>query len=150
MARIAPKTLPIGLNLVRINPETVDQIKIVNWVRQCTNLPCIHIPNEGKRSTQQGSILKKMGLTAGVADLFFPRANHNSHGLWIEVKTLKGKPTEAQTLFINQMLDEGYEAKICYGFEDAIRTIKMHFNISDSYCRKESDPPPPTHLIPES
>ncbi len=115
---------------MRINtPESTEQILIVNWVRQCTDIPCIHIVNEGKRSQQQGSMLKRMGMTSGVSDLFFPRATPEFHGLWIEVKAMNGKVSPAQQKFIDNMIQEGFFAIAAWGADAAIEIIKTHYHL---------------------
>ena len=45
-----------------------------------------HVPNEGKRSPQQGAKLKRMGMQKGFPDLVVPLPRGNYHGLYIEMK----------------------------------------------------------------
>ena len=66
-----------------IGLETIAQIQVVNWVKQCTTIPVIHIGNERKCSPQYGAMLKRLGTRAGVSDLFFPRSNGKQHGLFL-------------------------------------------------------------------
>lgn len=114
--------------MMKIKPETSAQITICDWVKKCTNLPFIHVPNEGKRGIVYGSILKKMGLMPGVADIFIPRAAKGKHGLWLELKaTQANKLSENQKLFLQLMREEGYEAVVCYGAEAAIAYIASFY-----------------------
>jgi len=112
-----------------LKPEQIEQIKVCDWVKQCTDLPFIHTANERKCTPQQGALLKRMGVFAGVADIFIPRATERHHGLFIELKTLKGKPTPAQIKFLDSMNAEGYFSLVCYGAEEAIETIKTFYNL---------------------
>ena len=120
---------------MKLNPETIEQIRIVEWIKQTTNLPVIHIANEGKRSQAMGAILKRMGMVAGASDLFIPRANAEYHGLFIEVKVGKGKLSPAQTMFIDKMLSEGYMALAVWGADAAIEFIRTFYQLSDIALR---------------
>ena len=53
-----------------------------------------HIPNGGKRDARTAANLKKEGVKAGVPDMCLPVARGQYHGLYIELKTRKGKSTE--------------------------------------------------------
>lgn len=109
--------------------EDIEQIKVVEFVKQCTDLPVIHIANQRTTSPQHGAMLKRMGVRPGVSDLFFPRSNRIHSGLWLELKTLKGRPTQLQIDFIVDMIKEGYAAKVCYGAEHAIALIKDFYSL---------------------
>lgn len=114
-----------------ISKEDIEQIKIIEWVKQCTDLPVIHIANQRQTSAQHGSLLKRMGVRPGVSDLFFPRASSKCHGLWIELKVGKNKTTELQDKFIHEMIREGYAAHVCYGAEESLKIIKNFYHLSD-------------------
>ena len=84
-----------------------------------------HTANEGKRTPQQGARLKAMGMRPGVSDYFLPVARGGSHGLWIEMKRVRGgrvEPEQAQ--WIDSMLRQGYAACVCRGADEAIRVIE--------------------------
>lgn len=86
-----------------------------------------HTANEGKRSPQQGARLKAMGLHPGVSDYFLPVARGGAHGLWIEMKRIKGGRVEpSQAAWIDAMLAQGYAASVCRGWEDAAKTIERY------------------------
>jgi hypothetical protein len=114
---------------MKIGQEDIEQIKVCDWVKQCTDLPFIHAANERKCSPQQGALLKRKGVLAGVADIFIPRATKRHHGLFIELKTLKGKPSPAQIKFLDSMNAENYFGLVCYGAEEAIETIKTFYDL---------------------
>ncbi len=109
--------------------ESIEQIKVINWIRQCTNLPVMHIGNERKCSPQYGQMLKRLGTRAGVSDLFFPRSNGKQHGLFVEMKSKKGKPTKTQLEFINEMINENYGGVVAYSSDEAILIIKSFYSI---------------------
>lgn len=96
----------------------------------------IAIPNEGKRSPKAGNKFKKLGLKPGVSDLFLALPRSGCHGLWIEMKKQRqhfrgiaeqaAAVTESQRDWINRMNRTGYDAYVCYGADEAIRTIKNY------------------------
>ena len=83
-----------------------------------------HTANEGKRTPQMGARLKAMGMRPGVSDYFLPVARGGSHGLWIEMKRVRGGKVEPeQAQWIDSMLRQGYAACVCRGADEAIRVI---------------------------
>lgn len=114
---------------MKISGECLEQIKVHEFVKQCTDLPFLHIANERSCSIQQGMILKRMGVRSGVSDIFIPRANKTLHGLWIELKFGKNKASPAQLTFINEMISEGYGAFVATGAEEAILIIKSFYSL---------------------
>ena len=71
------------------------------------------------------SSLKAQGMCIGQADIFLsiPRAGFN--GKYIELKTIKGTPTQDQLDFGDEMLRQGYAFEIAKGLDagwDAIKT----------------------------
>jgi len=114
---------------MKLLEETIMQIKVYEFVKQNTDLPFYHFPLEGKRNPMYAKILKRQGMIPGVSDIFLPRGNAFHKGVWIELKTLAGKISPAQTVFMNQMIDEGYLARVCYSAEEAIQLIKDFYDL---------------------
>lgn len=112
-----------------MNEEAIEQIKVCEFLRQCTDIPFIHIANERATSPTKGAMLKRMGVRAGVSDLFLPRKNNENSGLWIELKSELGRASVAQMNFIKEMKAEGYSAEVCYGAQEAIDLIKSFYGI---------------------
>ena len=112
-----------------LKPETIAMIQVYEWVKQNTNLPFMHIANEGKRSIANTRILKRMGMRPGVSDIFIPRACRGYHGLWIELKVGSNEPTAQQIDFLEQMISEGYLAKVIYEAEPCIEYIANFYSI---------------------
>ena len=71
-----------------VKSEDIEQIKVVEWLKNRTDLPFFAICNQRNTTPQYGSLLKRMGLRAGVSDLCIPRATKDYHGAFIELKTL--------------------------------------------------------------
>ena len=84
---------------------TEDQIQqaVIRWSQQASvrkmfpQLALLyHIPNERKCTPQQGARLKRMGVKSGVPDLHLPVARGAYHGLYLEMKTEKGRVSANQ------------------------------------------------------
>ena len=81
-------------------------------------LNLIAIPNGGARSRIEAAIMKGEGVTAGAADigLFYPAKGY--HGLFIEMKTPKGKQQPSQKAWQQAVEVVGYKYVVCRSFED--------------------------------
>ena len=66
------------------------------------------IPNGGYRSKIEAAIMKGEGVLAGTADLFLVCAACGFNGLFIELKTPKGRQTEKQKEFAWNVQKFGY------------------------------------------
>lgn len=87
----------------------------------------VHIPNEGKRSFQQGQRLKAIGLRRGFPDLFLPVACGGYHGLMIELKRRSGgRVSPEQREWLSELTAQGYRAALCCGADEAIEEIKKY------------------------
>lgn len=88
-----------------------------------------HCPNGGTRNKLEAANLKRQGVKAGVPDLFLPVPRSPKHGLFIEMKVGRNKCTDNQKKWIRNLLEQGYEVKLCYSCEEAIQVIKKYLNI---------------------
>ena len=89
------------------------------------------IPNQapGSGGYALRQYYKSEGLCNGVPDVQLAVARNGYHGLFIEVKrTTKDKPTADQIDWIERLTQQGYQACICYGCDDAIQTITSYLN----------------------
>lgn len=100
--------------------EHTHQAALVAWFRR--NYPgdrIFAIPNGGWRNINTAKKLKIEGVARGVPDLFVPTPRRGKHGLFIEMKTPKGRATPQQRDWLEFLSEKGYEAVLCYGWEDA-------------------------------
>lgn len=89
-----------------------------------------HIKNEITGGTaRQAAIDKVQGVKKGVPDLFLPVARGNYHGLFIEMKTEKGKPTNEQKWWIEELNKQNYFAEVCHGWESAVRVLEWYLKL---------------------
>ena len=114
---------------MKAGEETITHIQITNWVKQKTDLRFYHFPNEGKRGYVNADILGKMGMTAGVYDLLFPRSNEKFKGMWLEIKSSKGRLSKEQKQFRLDMIEEGYGVYEAWSFSEAVLIIKSFYSI---------------------
>lgn len=112
--------------------ESNEQIAVIDWVqlqhpwlREYT----IHIGNERKSSYYAGYIMKRMGVLRGASDLFFAIPCEDYHGLFVEMKSMKGRATPEQLAFIDRMNRIGYFACVRHGAEEAISTIDWYVKL---------------------
>ena len=109
--------------------EEEEQIALFNWAQmQSVKFPelrmMFHIPNEGKRSYHTGSRMKAAGMRKGVSDIFLSCARGGKHGLYIEMKRVKGsRVSDEQQDWLRDAAFEGYAAHVAYGWQDAARII---------------------------
>ena len=111
--------------------ELTEQIKLFNWAESVKDFVpelkmMYHVPNEGKRQQGTGAILKAAGLRKGVPDIVLPVARQGYHGLYIELKFGKNKPTREQEAYLQALRNAGYQSAVAYGFEQA-REIIRHY-----------------------
>ena len=105
--------------------ERDEQGAVVEYLR-FRGLLFSHAPNEGKRSPVTAGILKSMGMSPGFPDLFIYEPRGKFHGLAIEMKSKKGRPTDEQKKWIARLNENGYAAYIAYGADEAIRIIESY------------------------
>lgn len=86
-----------------------------------------HIPNEGKRPCATGARMRKEGLKRGVPDIFLPVPKGEYHGLFIELKRLRGsKTSDDQKGWISALRRQGYQAHVCEGWQEAADRIEEY------------------------
>lgn len=78
-----------------------------------------HIPNGGKRDIVTAAKLKAEGVKAGVLDLCLPVPKGIYHGAFIEMKAMDGKISSEQSMWIEDLKNQGYFIAVCYGWEKA-------------------------------
>lgn len=111
--------------------ESQEQIAVIDFIKfQYPDvLPfTIHVKNERKTSLYMGSLNKRLGVLKGTPDLFIAWPTSDHHGLFIEMKSRKGRPTIEQKEFIERANLKGYYATIAYGADQAIDTIRKYLS----------------------
>ena len=112
--------------------ETEHQILVMCWAKKMVLAGfedlglLVHVPNGGGRSKREAAVLKNMGVKPGVSDLFLPVPTFRKHGLWIEMKADHGAISDEQWKWIYAMRRQEYQAVVCRGWRDAVKTIKEY------------------------
>ena len=75
------------------------------------------------------TILKSMGVKAGVPDLHLPVPSGQYHSLYIEMKARDGKPQPEQLWWADHLKANGNAHAICYGWEQAREVLLWYLNL---------------------
>lgn len=119
---------------LKMKGEDLEQATLIQWcnLQSCkySELKLIFaIPNGGYRNKGEARKLKATGTKSGVPDLFLPIPRSPKYGLFIEMKVGRNKCTDNQKKWIRDLMQQGYEVKVCYSCEEAIQTIKKYLGI---------------------
>lgn len=123
------------INGIRMIPtEDEEQTVLFSWAKlnewRWPELEWMyHIPNGGKRTKSEAARFRAMGVKAGISDIFLPCARGPYHGLYIELKALDGKPSKEQTEFIDAVTKQGFCCHVCYGADEAMKTIEKYMTM---------------------
>ena len=125
-----PRKAPVPL-------EHDEQAQWFAWLR--ANHPKIEaltyaIPNQGVsgskgRTVRYGAKRKREGLKKGVPDVFIAWPTKTHHGMYIEFKRQKFKPSQVkpeQHEWIERLTAKGYAAVVCGGCDSAKTAVKMY------------------------
>ena len=114
--------------------ESDEQIALFEWARlneaKYPELKLMFaIANGGKRNVREAARLKKEGVKPGVLDIFLSVSKFLDngdeykstyhHGLYIEMKSAKGKLSENQEWWVEQLRNQGYRVEVCRSWIEA-------------------------------
>ena len=87
------------------------------------------IPNGGERHKAVAAKLKAEGVKPGVPDLCLPVPSGDYHGLFIEMKRIRGSSTTLWQLeWIDALRQQGYRVEVCKGWEAAKDVLLEYLN----------------------
>lgn len=108
--------------------EDAEQAALCNWLDK-TKILYYAIPNGKKRHPIDAAKLKKTGVKTGVPDLCVPIANKKFHGLYLELKKQESfYVSHPQKKWIENLRQNGYFAKVAYGWEHAKEIIEHYLD----------------------
>lgn len=115
--------------------ELAEQILTIDWANLHVNrypaLRLLHaIPNGGKRPIKTAVDLKRSGTKKGIPDLSLPVARHGAHGLWIELKVGRNKPSPEQVEMMAALIAEGHRVELAYSAERAVEIIYCYLDMA--------------------
>ena len=117
--------------------ELQHQINVFKWSQQPSirskwpELALLfHIKNETAEGAQQVAVDRASGVKKGVPDLCLPVPRGDYYGLYIEMKTQRGKTSDAQDWWGDKLTEQGYFWEVCHGWESAIRVLEWYLNLN--------------------
>ena len=84
------------------------------------------IPNGANKTIAQAMKFKREGLVSGIPDLMLAVPKGIYHGLFIEMKSNKGKPSANQIKMIGKLRDQYYYVDIINSFEQFTSLINKY------------------------
>lgn len=117
----------------KAQPEANEQSALFAWAaweeKRIPELRLMyHVANGGSRNALEAANLKRQGVKAGVPDICLPVARHSYHGLYIEMKAGKNRPTQLQIEWLLALQEQGYLTAVCYSSEEAITLLTQYFD----------------------
>jgi hypothetical protein len=112
------------------SPEHDIQVMLVALLESIKPRPLYSATVGGVRlAMHTAKRMKEAGYSKGIPDLliFEPRGFYV--GLAIEVKTEKGRPSDAQKEWCKNLNRVGWRSEICRGFDEAADVICEYFNL---------------------
>lgn len=111
----------------RYRSEDDEQRQLIQWCRTKPELQFLfHIANENTSGIKWGVRNRQLGVKSGVPDLMLPIPAGGYHGLFVEMKTRRGKVSDNQQKWIDALNTFGYRAVVCYGWEAAKNEIESY------------------------
>ena len=122
----------IKLKRRNAQPEAIEQAKVIAWARANErNYPflwMLHSSLNGlKRTKNAQGKAKQQGMLSGVPDLFLPVKNKYFFGLYIEMKSAKGRVSVEQSRHLKCAAENGYAVSVCYSAQEAIKRIEDYY-----------------------
>lgn len=134
----------------RRDGEHAEQAALFRWAEfaraRLPELALLYaVPNGGHRHKATAVRLKAEGVKRGVPDLCLPVARAGAHGLYIELKTERGKATPEQLGWIRALRRQGYVAEVCHGWESARSMIEHYLTVDPKRGPALAAPTPSLH-----
>jgi len=112
--------------------ESEMQQAVIEWAAHSKHSEILqylhHSPNGGARSNAEGARFKREGVRAGFPDLQLNIARHGYNGLFIEMKTPKGKVDKRQKDWHEFLKRNGNRVHVCRSVESAIEVLEWYLS----------------------
>ena len=89
---------------------------------------CYAIPNGGLRAKREGSKMTGEGVRPGVWDLFISVPRGGYHGMYIEMKSAKGRISQEQKEFQKLAIAQGYKTVIIRSKKDFVTIVSAYLS----------------------
>jgi hypothetical protein len=115
----------------RGSSEHQEQCAVISWARAHEHVyPDLRwlaaIPNGGHRHKAVAAKLKAEGVQRGVPDLMLTVPMNKYHGLFIELKYGRNKPTDNQITWLAHLMLRDYFAVIACSAAEAIQVLEWY------------------------
>tara|TARA_R100001440_G_scaffold171_1_gene495 strand:- start:685 stop:1098 length:414 start_codon:yes stop_codon:yes gene_type:complete len=132
------------MNKLIVMSEAILQAEVVKYIslqypkaKYCASLGGIYT------SPTQAVKAKRTGYKRGFPDLQITEARGGYFGLFLELKTNKGRATKDQKEWVEDLNNRGYKALIVKGIDETINAIDNYMkqentiisNCKEDYCR---------------
>lgn len=120
--------------------EHQEQVSLFRWLTFNTKAHPVlalafKITNEGTASVRRGAWNKAEGIKRGIPDIFLPvptmMGGIMAYGLWIEMKSAKGRLTPEQKAWLAALDNQGYDVAICYSWTEAAKKIADYLGLPE-------------------
>ena len=81
---------------------------------------------------------KRTGYRRGFPDLQITEARGGYFGLFLEIKTLKGRATKVQKEWIDALNERGYKAEIVKGIDESMDVIKKYLDMNKTKTNEKN------------
>ncbi len=119
-----------AVRVINKHEESDMQQAVIEWANICKYKEILdylhHSPNGGARDEREGARFKREGVRKGYPDLELNVSRKGYHGLFIEMKTAKGRLSTAQKKWKKFLLEEGNSWHLCRSAEEAIEIIEWY------------------------
>ena len=118
------------MNISGVGSESSEQKAFFRWwgmmKHRWPNYICFAIPNGGRRDAITGARLRLEGVLAGVPDIFLAKAASGKYGMFIEMKTKRGRLSERQRDLFPLLEAVGYAVVVAPGWKEAADAVEMY------------------------
>ena len=120
-------------NIAGAGSESAEQKAFFRWwylmqTSRWHNVVCFAVPNGGARDAITGARLKQEGVLAGVPDIFLAKSACGRHGMFIEMKTKRGRVSEHQRDIFPLLESAGYAVVVARGWKEAADAVEMYLD----------------------
>lgn len=125
---------PKGRRLADDASEFEHQATVIQWANlqaKCgrRELELLHASQNGLWTTPaQAGKAKAAGMKSGVPDLHLPVARGGFIGLWIEMKSERGRLQESQVWWHDRLVSEGALVALCFNAGQAIDALTEYLD----------------------
>jgi len=119
-------------NIAGYGSESAEQKAFFRWWNICKtrwpNAVCFAVPNGGARDAITGARLKQEGVLAGVPDIFLAKSMCGKHGMFVEMKTKRGRVSERQRDLFPLLEAAGYAVVVARSWKEAADAVEAYLH----------------------